>query len=245
MLGSTKLLPVQTSDIPATIPSVQLSLRAGANSQPFFIVGCARSGTTMLQRLLNRHSQVCVPDETQFIPRKHDAFVKLWGRGEHLAAVELLNSVPLIKKWQVRVGAQEIESRTGESAYARAIDVLMSRRAEHDNKPRWGEKTPWYVLDIPLLTRLYPEARFINIYRDGRDVALSVMPLNWGPNNAYGAAGWWKEHVRAWQRFKPALGDRAFEVRYEDFVSAPESHWRQMCEFLELPFEEYPWSGQK
>ena len=211
--------------------------------EPFFIVGCARSGTTMLQRLLNRHSQVCVPEETHFIPRKIKPFLNHLRHGRRQEAVELLNSLPLIQKWEVHVEVQDIAQLDGELAYARAVHLLMSRRAARDGKPYWGDKTPWYVSEIPLLYRLFPQARFILIYRDGRDVALSVMPLRWGPNNAYSCARWWKRYIQAWQRAKPTLGDNAFDVCYEEFIRNPEFHLQRICSFLDLLYEDEMLSG--
>lgn len=212
---------------------------------PFFIVGCARSGTTMLQRLLNRHSQVCVPEETHFIPRKIKPFIRELNRGNPHNAVEILNSVDLIKEWNVRIEVQDIKQVDGELAYAKAVHLLMSRRASLDNKFYWGEKTPWYLLEIPLLRILFPEARFIHIYRDGRDVALSVMPTSWGPNNVYSCAHWWKRHIQVWIRIKPELGSRSLEICYEKFTQDPETHLRRICQFLNLPYEDKMLEGYK
>lgn len=206
--------------------------------RPFFIVGSARSGTTMLQKLLNRHSQLCVPEETHFIPREIKPFLKELKRGKPNDAVEILNSLDIAKKWNVRVEAHDINHEEGEKAYAEAVNQLLTHRAAQDNKPCWGEKTPWYLLEIPLLRRLFPEARFIHIYRDGRDVALSIMPLSWGPNNAYTCAHWWKNNIQAWTKTKPELGDRAFEICYEKFIQNPEPNLHQICKFLNLQYED-------
>lgn len=229
--------------VEATTPILDRLRHKSVSWAPFFIVGCARSGTTMLQRLLNRHSQICVPGETHFIPQELGPFLKRMKRGQRQHAVRLLNSLPLIVKWEVRVDADDITGLNGESAYARAVKLLMSRRAAKEGKPYWGEKTPWYLLEIPLLHRLFPEARFIHIQRDGRDVALSVMPLRWGPNNAYSCARWWQHHIRAWLQAKPILGSNALDVCYEELIYDPELHLRRICEFLNVSYEDGMLSG--
>lgn len=206
--------------------------------QPFFIIGVGRSGTTMLQRLLNRHSLVCVPDETHFIPKQRNNFLKLIRKDERHLAITQINAVEKVKEWNVSVSVEDIRGCDGVAAYARVIDLIMTRRAGKEGKVYWGEKTPSYILEIPTLHQLFPKARFIHIYRDGRDVALSVMPLSWGPNNSYAAGKWWRSCIQTLQKDRKRLNDQFLEVKYEDFIRHPGCHMQQICGFLELPYEE-------
>lgn len=172
---------------------------------PFFIVGCARSGTTMLRRVLDRHSQVCVPEETHFIPEVYPAFARYVRRGQLDNAANLLNQQPIIRRWGLNIESQKFTGEDTKAIYANAVSLLMTRKAKSHGKKYWGEKTPTYIHHIPFFVELFPQAKFIHIHRDGRDVALSVMPLKWGPNNAYAAARWWVKAIDAWRQAQPSL----------------------------------------
>lgn len=190
---------------------------------PLFIVGCERSGTTMLQKLFSRHPEVWVPrEETFFFPRIYPEFKTLIEGGKPAEAALLVSRVPLVRKWKVEISGADIRSESAVPAYAEAIDAVMMRKAEAEGKKRWGEKTPSYVFSIDLLTEMFPDARFLFVVRDGRDVSLSLSQLAWGPNNAYAVARHWTRVFREWKAISPGLGDRAMQVRYEDFLEQPE-----------------------
>ncbi len=203
---------------------------------PFFIVGSPRSGTTLLRKLLNRHSLVCVPDETHFIPRLYKPFLREFGRNKQ-RAVKLLNSEPLVQRWNAQLSIEQLQQQTISTAYAHTVNTIMSQRAAADGKPFWGDKTPGYVHHIPLLQTLFPDARFIHIFRDGRDVALSLTPLSWGANNIHAGAREWRSHISAWFAVSDQLGPQGYSVRYETLCRDPDTTLRQLCSFLQLPFE--------
>ncbi len=102
-----------------------------------------------------------------------------------------------------------------------------------ENKPRWGDKTPQYVRAIPTLAEIFPEARFIHIIRDGRDVALSLIRERFGPGNVYTAAGLWRETIEAGRRGARILApDQYLEVRYEALTGNPGETLRSICAFV-------------
>ena len=207
------------------------------DTSPFFIVGVPRSGTTLLRRLLNKHSNLCVPNETHFIPHLYRPFISKWQQGKHREAIDLLNQQPLVRQWGVNIGFDEIQLDEAHDAYANAVNIIMNQRAQQDNKQRWGEKTPVYVFHIPLLLSLFPNGRFIHIYRDGRDVALSLMPLAWGPNNSYACARYWRQMLQEWNKHKEVMGEKWLEVKYEALIEAPEQQLNQICDFIHVPFD--------
>src|SRR5262249_51997802 len=103
------------------------------------------------------------------------------------------------------------------------------------HKPRWGDKTPYYAGHMHLIQSLLPEARFIHLIRDGRDVGLSVKDLWFGPNSLVEAAHWWAAGI---QRARQQAGDLRYylEIQYEDLVARPESTLQRVCAFLDLPW---------
>ena len=104
-------------------------------------------------------------------------------------------------------------------------------------KTRYGDKTPTHTADMDVLSRVLPEARFIHIIRDGRDVAASLRGLPFAPGDggiAASAAAWRDTIWRA--RRAAAHLPHYTEVRYEALVTEPERVLRELCDFLELEF---------
>jgi hypothetical protein len=100
-------------------------------------------------------------------------------------------------------------------------------------KPRWGDKTPFYVRRMAMIQEIVPEARFVHIIRDGRAVTLSIKDLWFGPNSIDEAAEFWTARIGEGREQAPGL-KHYMEVRYEDIVVDPEPNLRRICDFLGL-----------
>jgi Sulfotransferase family len=110
--------------------------------------------------------------------------------------------------------------------------------AEHHGKPRYGDKTPIHVLHVPLLAGGFPEARFVHLIRDGRDVACSYLEQSFGPGSVAEAAVRWKRAIRRGRSAGRDLGPARYrELRYEELVEDPEGNLRDICGFLDLEFD--------
>jgi hypothetical protein len=83
---------------------------------------------------------------------------------------------------------------------------------------------------------VFPEARIVNLVRDGRDVALSLLRVPFGPANVWAAAHQWREAVDAGERAAERMGADLLTVRYEDLVASPETVIPAVCEFLEIGY---------
>ena len=200
----------------------------------FFIVGSARSGTTLLRVMLNAHSEVAVPPESRFITELHDG-----DEVEKDAWLEGLAAHPRFEAWNlpiedVRVRLNGLPARV---AYPLAVDAAFSAFAAHRGKSLCGDKTPRYIEDIPLLARLFPEARFVHMVRDGRDVAMSYADVPFGPKTVAKVARLWSERVAKGMEAGAAIPDRYLEVSYEDFVAHPETKMKSVCGFIGIEFE--------
>lgn len=110
--------------------------------------------------------------------------------------------------------------------------------ADRFGKARWGEKTPDYGQIIPQIARTLPEACFVHLIRDGRDVAVSKRHLWFGPGNDIAAqAVDWCHSITRTRAFGEATA-RYIEVRYERLVAKPAEVLRELCEFLDLQYSE-------
>ncbi len=126
---------------------------------------------------------------------------------------------------------------TGQDAYRFIVAAPFEAYAARQGKQRWGDKTPHYVHHIDHLLRLWPDARFVVLVRDGRDVALSLRRMPFGPNNAWAAAQWWARGVRAGARAQREHPDAVLTVRYEALAERPEQEVPRLCGFLGLGYD--------
>jgi hypothetical protein len=212
-----------------------------------FAVGCPRSGTTFLQRMLDHHPSLAVANDTHFIPRAIDDHS---GRVDPPLTPGLVEKVRTYRRFPrlgisdraVRAAAQEALT------YGQFVSALYDAWGRERGKPLAGEKTPDYVRYLPLLHGLFPFARMIHIIRDGRDVALSALEWAtetkgpgklalWKEEPVAVCALWWRRQVTAGRRDGGRLGPSRYqEVRYEKLVADLEAELRGVTAFLDLPY---------
>jgi hypothetical protein len=209
----------------------------GARPPVPFIVGVGRSGTTMLRLMLDAHPQLTIPPETHFVPELIEAIDE--GAGPE-RAVDVMRSV---RQWgDLQMDAEEVLARLQaieEWNAGNALRTFYAIYAERQGKPRFGEKTPAYVRKMRLIERAMPEARFVHVIRDGRDVALSrwKRTLGEGKRAPAGQVGeGWQRRIRRAQRQGKRLRHYK-ELRYEDLVTDTEPNLRRIAEFLELEWD--------
>jgi len=210
-------------------------------SPPLFVLGVRRSGTTLLRVMLDRHSALAVPDESYFIPQLAD---RHRGSVDTTAFLDDLRRLPTVGEWGVDIGAVASRLHSGMST-GEAIGAVYLAYAAARGKERWGDKTPLYMQHLHLLDRLFPEARYLHLIRDGRDAAVSFLQMpegvvtrSWAhPRDAGGFACQWRSEVRAAQALGRRVGDRYVEVRYETLVAEPEQELRRSADHAGLPYE--------
>jgi hypothetical protein len=130
-------------------------------------------------------------------------------------------------------------------AVGEAIGTVYAVYAEERGKPRWGDKTPMYMQNLRLLQRLFPDALYVHLIRDGRDAALSFLAMPRGlmtetwmhPRTPAEFACQWRTEVAAARRLGRRVGSHYVEVRYEDLVAEPEPALRRTCELAGLDYE--------
>jgi hypothetical protein len=121
---------------------------------------------------------------------------------------------------------------------AQVVDAVFRECGNPDGKPRWGDKTPKYIDEVPRLHEMIPDAKFIHIVRDGRDVCTSLRRLTWHGESIYSIAEYWRDVVHAGRAAERLLGpDQYLQIAYEDLVLNPEDVLRRVCSFLGEEFE--------
>ena len=203
---------------------------------PFFIVGSARSGTTLLRLMLNAHAEIAVPPESRFI-------VELWPGSDAEVGVDsilrALSSHNRFQAWDLPIEAvREEMGPASTAAYRDILEAVYGAYTRINGKKRWGDKTPRYVENIPLLAGLWPESRFIHLVRDGRNVALSYANVPFGPRTVSKAAALWAKRVAKGLADGRSLPPgRYIEIRYEDLVEDAEGETKDLCDFLQVDFD--------
>ena len=217
-----------------------------------FIVGSPRSGTTLLQRMVDAHPQIAVVHETHWITRYFEKRTGLTSEG--FVTPELIPKLLEYRRFpKMKVGREELERLINSDepvSYPSFVSAIFDLYGQRKGKSLVGDKTPSYVLSLPTLHGLWPTAKFVHIIRDGRDVCLSM--LNW--KKAQVAAGrlatwteapvlttalWWKQRVRLGQEDGIALGPELYyEIRYETLVSQPATECAALCDFLGLLYDD-------
>ena len=220
-----------------------------------FVVGCPRSGTTLLGRLLNAHPQLAIIHEGRFVAAWYERRRGVTPDGAVTPQlVDDLLAFPPFRN--VHVSREQLE-RLADGAepvsYARFVSGVFDLHGAAKGKPLVGDKTPHYVRSLPTLHALWPQARFVHIVRDGRDVCLSVG--NWPKVVERGgavarfshyerdpvaiAALWWEWQVRLGREAGSGFGPhRYMEISYESLVDDPTAACRALCTFLDVPYDE-------
>jgi hypothetical protein len=202
-----------------------------------FIVGVTRSGTTLLRLMLDSHPKLTIPPETHFLPR----LIRLADKPE-MKPGKVARRVSKHRRWgDFEISREELAQALREqrelngTTAARAFYDLYARK---QGSRRWGDKTPGYQIRMLKLKKALPEARFIHVIRDGRDVVLSQARKASEPTPLETAAKRWRSRVLATRLRARRLDAGSYlEVRFEDLIRDTEETLRRICDFIDLPFD--------
>ena len=195
------------------------------------VCGSGRCGSTLLRLMLDSHPQLAVPPETSFLPEIHRRRDEL--TPDSLA--DLLVGFPTWPDFHLDAARLRTELRALRPfSPTRGVRCFFRSYAERFGKERWGDKSPGYLRHLPAVQELLPEARFVHLVRDGRDVALSLRAVWFAPGqDAATLARYWRDCVESAR----AGGRRCRhfrEIRYEDLVADAAGVLRRLCELVEL-----------
>ena len=173
-----------------------------------FVVGARRSGTNWLQRIICSQPGVAgVPSESflfHWIAKMNEGF-------QHAVPGSPTTATIYVDREALHDGLRDL----CDLIFHGLIDTLSP------NATRLVERTPWHVLHLGLIGDVYPDARVVNIVRDGRDVVRSLLSQEWGPATVEEAAEEWRAAIAAARELGPRLA-HYHEVRYEELLAEPE-----------------------
>jgi len=219
-----------------------------------FIVGCARSGTTLLQRIVDAHPQIAVTPELHWVTHYFRDRKKWLAPTGRVTAEQVESMIENTKRFsQLEFTPEEFRGLLpgGEPVpYVTFLNGIFALYRQHSGKPLVGNKTPAYVRRLPIFHQIWPEAKFVHIIRDGRDVCLSVLNWyhadrtagrysTWAEDRASTTALWWERKVRLGRQGGRSLPPHLYyEISYERLVHKPAEECAKLCAFLGVPYEE-------
>ena len=218
-----------------------------------FIIGCPRSGTTLLRHIVSAHPEITISPEAHWIPLFFEERRGLTSEGMLTSQfVDQLLEHPKFALFrlppdEVRALAKDAVSQSYASFLTRIFDLYGQKQ----RKALVGNKTPDAARKIHILHALWPEARFVHLIRDGRNAALSFMNWSrvtqkrpgtfstWKDDPVSTAGMWWELNVRCGREGAKMLVPGMYhELRYESLVLRPEQECPALCAFLDLPFHD-------
>jgi hypothetical protein len=224
---------------------------SGAAPPPIFVGGTGRSGTTVLGRLLGRQRDYTViPVEARFHCSPDGLPGVLTGRQSPERFAERV-----LEEWYHPPGRAEklaafVERGALDAALARFLELaaedpiaagrslmkeLFGDYARSQDRRGWVEMTPINAMwGAPYLLRLFPELRFVNVIRDGRDVAASLLAVGW-LTDVREALGWWEERMLRGHRQLAVLpAGSLLHVRFERLlIDDRESGLQELYRFMD------------
>jgi len=204
--------------------------------QLVFIVGCPRSGTTWLQRLLAAHPCVRTGQESDLFDLYLGPLLRTWRR-------EL--DAESSGRGGVGLACYHTESEFMSALKRYAMELLRPMLSGLPPGGVFVEKTPSHALYIPEIVELLPHSRFIHVLRDARDTVASILAASrgwgrgWAPRRAGGAARMWVQHVRAARCAAERLpAQQFFEIRYESLHRYGSATMRGVADWLDIPWSD-------
>jgi len=220
--------------------------------QRTFVVGCPRSGTTIVQALLARHPAIYTLPETAFFEQMHGDLPIRWG--------DARVHVRRLRRWRQTLGLTRHHVRetyaalhmdlTGkrpamlptyrQQGLSRRFVRVLDQSAAAAGRSMWLEKTPNHLLYIPEIEAVAPDARFVHVVRRGMDVLASLADvyLRFENDDAFGGGTvhWARRWNRAMDIHAQHVGrPNHYFVFLEDLVRQPDTEWAHLCAFLDLP----------
>lgn len=192
--------------------------------QPIFLVGSERSGTTLLRLMLDHHPGIAFNGEFDY------ATAQISDRGTH-------PEIATFREWlrcdRIFEGSHFTIDENLD--YVELMNDFLNQKRSRDHKKLIGATVHHKFRFLPTI---WPRAKYIYLYRDGRDVANSVMNMGWA-GNLYVAADWWLNAEQEWEELRSALlPNNWIEVRYEDLIASTVPQLERVCEFLRVKYSD-------
>lgn len=210
----------------------------------FFVCGCPKSGTTWVQLLLDRHPEVTCAGESHLVVllKKFSALIEDHNLHQRRRNTEIFGDVLGYTPFP------EIDIDDECWLYEGLVARMLAKASRKPGVRAVGDKTPDIAEHLSWFPRAVPNARFIHVIRDARDVAVSswhhlhrtgsedgLRQLSAFAEFAVLSVQLWQTVIQRARAAAPALGARYLEVRYEDLHADPDAGLDRLLRFLDVP----------
>ncbi len=202
-----------------------------------FIVGCGRSGTTMLGAMLGVNEHCITTPESQF---NMDIY-RMLPDFDASKALGILKSHKRFKIWELDISDKEgflLESKTHKEFIYRVVSLYQEHFTPDKDANIWIDHTPANVSKCDMLLDIFPEAKIIHIVRDGRAVAASHKKVKWGKHYMPDMASHWFERVSLGLSAEALYPDSVMRVSYEELVLDTKYSLKRVCSFLDIDYSD-------
>jgi hypothetical protein len=226
------------------------SIEKVKNIPMFFIIGRPRTGSTLLRTLFDAHPNVIIPQEWPMQLLLHLQFgqIRYWDKDKLEAFYQALFQPLRIPFWSIRnwpgVDFELLHAHILECEGEQTLETLIKVVYVHYNSffgkkeiILIGDKNPAISNHPELLARIFPTAKFIHLVRDYRDNLVSLLSVDFEMPNVTLLTYRWKYSYRVIEKAALKNPGRYITLRYEDFVSNPESQFGLLCTYLGIPPE--------
>lgn len=206
----------------------------------FFVLGCSRSGTTLLASYLNSHPRIGLFPETWWLATAHHLGLSkiesswqlrifLFEVSKHVEANQSGKLIHLIEEFE----KTHADFRGDYSALLRLFADFVKSKTGVD---RFGEKTPAHSTYSREINQSFPDFKRIILHRDPRDVACSHFNA-WYPNKSLGDLFQILTALKMYHYHLLALDGDIVELSFERLTTAPSETLTEACHFLDVPFD--------
>jgi hypothetical protein len=210
----------------------------------FFIVGRARSGTTLLKVIFDAHTQINIPAEDQFILHLYSRYrkVKYWDKATLNRFFEDVMKLPFVRNLNMDNERlyKNLLSAEGYRSYGEICKLVYCSCKAFQKKEiitMIGNKNIRYSMYIPFLIKVFPDAKFIYITRDYRDNILSMLRVDFEAHIISALAYRWKYFNKKIRKAREEHPQNFYTLKYEEFVKDAERYTKEMCSFLNIHYQ--------
>jgi Sulfotransferase family len=212
---------------------------SGSAMRPIFVGGCERSGTTLLGAMLGAHSScLCVPEMSFKLDMLQLCSMSDHNKSKKAASWQKLVNRSSFRTWELGADltAFTLEQMSGRDLVEWTV-TAYGRKIGKPTPAIWIDHTPSNIKYAWTLFHVFPDAHLVHIIRDGRAVAASLLPLDWGPNGIDHAVRYWAERLAYGFAAESRWPEKVTRIHYEDLVRDPEVALKTLSAVLAISYE--------